>query len=188
MKNLFFALTTILFLTTSCQKQPEACFTMSGDKVAGKTITFTNCSVDGDHFEWNLGDGTILNGSEASHEFAAPGTYSVQLKAFSKNEKKESVTVQSVTIEQARGNVTFWAGPATFSQYIVVSLTEGLNNAGSAEITQAFTGQITCNAANQANFNLEIGEYAFFASSPSGFFEQGVITVTADGCLKHELQ
>jgi PKD repeat protein len=57
--------------------------------VVGELISFTSCALDADNQEWNFGDGSsIVNGTNASHIYTSPGVYQVELKAFSKKDKK----------------------------------------------------------------------------------------------------
>lgn len=51
------AIISITITLSSCQKEPEACFTPSSKYVeAGTSIYFLNCTDNGDSFLWNFGD------------------------------------------------------------------------------------------------------------------------------------
>jgi PKD repeat protein len=45
------------------------------------TVVFSNTSIDGDLYSWDFGDGTLSNDTLVSHNYSAPGTYTVSLTA-----------------------------------------------------------------------------------------------------------
>ncbi len=89
----------VIFGMTSCQKEPSASFTTDRVKVGTTdTVNFTNTSKDGDNYEWNFGDGTTSKLENPTHTFSTEGTYTVTLKAFSKNGKKSSEVVTTIKV------------------------------------------------------------------------------------------
>lgn len=91
----------ILFGFSSCQKEPTAGF--SADKTAVLTdevIQFTNTSTDGDSYLWDFGDGETSIDLSPTHSYSTPGTFTVELTAFSKNGKKTSSATLSITVTQ----------------------------------------------------------------------------------------
>lgn len=86
----------------SCMKKPMACVdsaTKSG--TVGQSISFdASCSMDAKHFEWEFGDGATASGSSAlvTHAYNSIGTYTARVKAMSKNMKKESEKLITVTV------------------------------------------------------------------------------------------
>ncbi len=91
----------ILFGLTSCQKEPTAAFT--ADKTSALTdevIQFTNTSTDGDSYLWNFGDGETSIDLSPTHSFSTPGSFTVELTAFSKNGNKTSTATLSITVTQ----------------------------------------------------------------------------------------
>ena len=87
-----------LFLT-SCQKTPEACFeATSTEAVAGRFITFLNCSRDADTYLWEFGDGTTSSTKTPTKTYTQNGIYTVRLTAYSKNGNKKDEFTQTITI------------------------------------------------------------------------------------------
>ncbi len=90
MKKLAYLLILIPFLSTSCSKDPYAGFIMSSSRAdVGKTIYFTNQSADVNSVDWDFGDGYYSKNFNTSHEYSAPGIYTITLTAFGKNGKKD---------------------------------------------------------------------------------------------------
>lgn len=82
-----------------CRKTPQACFTASETVVApGETIEFSNCTEDGDSYVWDMGDGTELTGTDVEHSYDEPGTYLVELHAFSSNERFIGTTSKLIEV------------------------------------------------------------------------------------------
>lgn len=85
MKNSF-KLSLIAFaaiiLLTGCKK-PQACIDFAPEKVeVNQPFTMNSCSIDSKDYEWNMGDGTTISGSTATHTYTNYGIYSVQLTAI----------------------------------------------------------------------------------------------------------
>jgi PKD repeat protein len=93
------AIVTIAITFSSCQKEPEACFTPSSSSVeTGTSVAFLNCTDDGDSYLWNFGDNSSSNLETPSHVYNSPGTYLVSLTAFSKNEKKKNNITKTIIV------------------------------------------------------------------------------------------
>jgi PKD repeat protein len=89
----------VVFSLTGCQKEPSASFTASKTiATLNEKITFTNTTGDGDHYEWDFGDGSKSEEASPSHSYTKVGNYVVTLKAFSKNGKKTSSVSETITI------------------------------------------------------------------------------------------
>ncbi len=104
MKNIFISAIAgiTLLLSTSCQKEPNASFTVSKPKfTAGETVNFYNNSDDAKSFEWDFGDGTNSTEEDPSKIYDKSGVYTVQLRAFSKNKKKWNEERQVFTVSEA---------------------------------------------------------------------------------------
>lgn len=89
MLKLFSALATALIFLASCNKQPQACISVTQTKIRpNDQITLNSCSEDAERFVWNLGDGTTKEGPSITHAYTSPGLYQVELKVLSKKDKK----------------------------------------------------------------------------------------------------
>jgi len=100
--KIVFAL-SIAFLA-SCNKQPQSCITVSSSNVmVNELVNFTSCAQDANQLEWNFGDGSsVVFGSNASHIYNKPGVYLVELKAFSKKEKKWDRSTILINVSPAK--------------------------------------------------------------------------------------
>jgi PKD repeat protein len=111
MKNIFYALTILTFitsLTTSCSKPTEACFTYSPTTITtNTTVTFNaSCSDNASYFYWNFGDNTADTTTTSltiTHKFNATGQYTVKLNAKRKDGmtlgKDKPKTIQIITVQ-----------------------------------------------------------------------------------------
>ena len=104
------SLVGFLVLAVGCGTQPEACFeveqdgaklTSEADAVLNKEITFNNCSIDGEEFNWDFGDGTVSTKENPTHTYTAGGVYTVSLDV--KNGSKEDWRDQMITIACQEG-------------------------------------------------------------------------------------
>ncbi len=85
----------------SCTKEPVASFEVDKPTVnAGEEVGFTNTSKDGAKFEWKFGDGEQSTEKDPVHVYSTPGTYEVELKVYSDNERKFDVTGTTLTVIQ----------------------------------------------------------------------------------------
>jgi PKD repeat protein len=84
MKRMIFLTAVAAIMLNSCDIQPDAFF--YADKLTaeiGEEVFFTNGSHNANDFEWDFGDGTWSDAFEVVHSYAASGTYTVVLSAFS---------------------------------------------------------------------------------------------------------
>lgn len=160
---------------------------MSTDPTEGEVVTFSNCSVDGDNYEWDLGDGTTSTEAAPTHTYATAGTYNVEMIALSKNGKKRSTTNQNVVVSTASGMATFWS--TTAPNAIAVVILDATGNPVQS-ITQGHAGGVTsCSTAGCATFELETGSYSWQATETGGGggATSGTVTITANGCAITEV-
>ena len=86
MKKIIFLAAVISLIIVSCEMSPRAYFSASpGDPVVGEQVLFSNESENAESFEWDFGDGFISNEVHPSHIYTASGTFTVALKAWSRN-------------------------------------------------------------------------------------------------------
>jgi PKD repeat protein len=100
-KSILVAVATITVLSfSSCMKTPMACFDSSTKTgTIGQSISFdASCSMDAHHYDWEFGDGAIGSGASTTHAYNSAGTYTVKVKAMSKNMKKEDEKTVTVTV------------------------------------------------------------------------------------------
>jgi len=103
LKHLQILLCSLFLLTiVGCQKQPLASFTVSTNSIGvGKTIVFTNTSVDADTYVWDFGDGGKSTLTSPTHIYTLVGTFSVTLTASSKNGEKKDIATTSITVNNS---------------------------------------------------------------------------------------
>jgi PKD repeat protein len=88
----------IIISTTGCRKQPTACFKPSKTTIElGESVSFTNCSTNGERCLWSFGDTESSEEQNPKHVYAEAGTYKVELFIFSKNQKKEDVATVDIS-------------------------------------------------------------------------------------------
>ena len=122
--GLFLFLLAIL-LISGCSllfKEPESCFEASVYRsVPEKSISFSNCSTNGESYLWDFGDGTTSTDANPTHSYTSYGNYTVSLITTLKEEKMDSlertVVVGDLLLEQVAFS-RFFTGtqePVTFS-------------------------------------------------------------------------
>ena len=93
-----------LIFLSACSKDPEACFTSA---VSGKTVIFSNCSLEGTSYDWEFGDGSTSISESPSHTYAGYGTFIVTLRVTAKRGKTATITQTVTLIAPAPGNANF---------------------------------------------------------------------------------
>ena len=94
-------LTTVLFVfcIIACTKKPTADFSADKTKVeTGEFISLTNFSEFSDSYKWDFGDGTSSGQESPMKSYQNSGTYTINLEAVSKNEKKSHTISKLVTV------------------------------------------------------------------------------------------
>jgi PKD repeat protein len=85
----FVAIVAMLTLCIGCTPTPQACFTTNKTTVdVNEAVSLKSCGEDANRILWNFGDGYTFEGDSATHAYAIPGTYLVEMKALSKKDKK----------------------------------------------------------------------------------------------------
>ena len=92
----------VLCFTSCTETMPTASFNASTTNAnVGDNISFTNNSMDADHYVWDFGDGstpsTELN---PCHAYSSKGVYYVKLTAYSPKEKKFNVYGMSINVTE----------------------------------------------------------------------------------------
>ena len=86
MRRILYLIIIVPILLISCQKTPEALFSVETvEPVVGEEVFFKNHSFNAKSYEWNFGDGTFSDEVNPSHIFTGSGNFQVELKAFSKS-------------------------------------------------------------------------------------------------------
>jgi hypothetical protein len=102
MKTLFLSLSSaVLLLFSSCTPEPQACISVNRTHVQqNEPLAFTSCALDAKRIVWNFGDGSVeVEGEQASHTYAQPGVYLVEMKALSKKDKKWDRTSVIINVD-----------------------------------------------------------------------------------------
>ena len=97
-----FPLLLALFLFYSCKKsEPIACISSMDEKYeVDDEITFlANCSENGFRYSWTFGDGNSSEEKNPEHIYTSSGTYTVELKVYSKKNKSFNSDFRTVTIK-----------------------------------------------------------------------------------------
>ena len=100
-KSIVVAIATLSVLSfSSCMKKPMACVdSETKSTTIGQSVSFdASCSMDAHHYEWEFGDGATGSGATTTHAYNNKGTFTVKIKAMSKNMKKESEKTITVTV------------------------------------------------------------------------------------------
>jgi PKD repeat protein len=101
-KTSTFAVGLSAILFTSCIKEPSACFTFSNSNPEiFEEVTFNNCSEDAESYDWSISTSFLQSSSSEENPRYAwnqEGTYSVELEALSKKDKKSDVVTNSITV------------------------------------------------------------------------------------------
>lgn len=178
---LLIALTALAL--SSCQKKPDACFTVETANISfiGMAVadrrTFQNCSTEASAYEWDFGDNSSASRLTApDHTYAAVGTYTVTMTAFSDNGRKESETMETVVVS---GRAVFHAA----TQYPITVTIGTQTRTGSPNIVYN-----DCHSAITFDM-LPKGTYSYSATeqSPGTGAWSGSFTITGTGCTEIDL-
>lgn len=163
-KNLFIVAVAVV-TTASCSKKPEACADISKTTVdIGENVTFTNCSTNGKKYEWDFGDGTKSTEQNATHAYSNGGTYTVKLKASSKNGKKNDEVSKTVTVRypsqrfEGYWNVTENCTATGADAYVIEIISTGTTTVTINNFLNLFDGV----TATISSDNITINPYAYF--------------------------
>ena len=103
------ALLFVLFLFCSCEKnEPIACISSMDEKyeVEDKVAFVANCSENDFGYYWDFGDGNISEDKNPEHIYTSSGTYAVELKVYSKNNKSFESDYKTITVKDLPLSVT----------------------------------------------------------------------------------
>ncbi|UTW62770.1 PKD domain-containing protein [bacterium SCSIO 12741] len=94
-----FSIILIALVSWACQQTPIAEFSASNYVVdPGQRITFTNASISGDSYQWDFGDNSSSTEINPVHSYSQSGFYTVNLIAYSKNQKKHNSFSAMITV------------------------------------------------------------------------------------------
>jgi|SRR5450759_1387012 len=99
MKRIIYLLLLLPLFLGSCEKKPEADFSVNTvEPVVGQEILFNNHSHNASSFIWDFGDGYTSDERNPYHTFNSTGSFEVILTAVSDdgNESKSSLTLTVV--------------------------------------------------------------------------------------------
>lgn len=90
---------TITF--TNCMKMdPVACLATANPTTGkvGASLSFTSCSTDAHHEEWDFGDAATTTGTTVTHAYSKAGTFTVKLTALNEAKTKSDSKTTTITI------------------------------------------------------------------------------------------
>ena len=97
----YLPLLLLLLLFDSCKKNdPIACISSMDEKyeVDDKVTFLANCSENGFRYYWDFGDGSSSEEKNPEHIYTSSGTYAVELKVYSKNNKSFESDFKSLSV------------------------------------------------------------------------------------------
>jgi len=98
--NILIGIVCSLILISCSKANPEACLTVPLTGKVGTSITFTSCSVNAHHEEWDFGDAATSTGATVTHSYNKAGTYVVKLTALNEDKSKSDSKTSSIIISQ----------------------------------------------------------------------------------------
>ena len=110
MKCLVLFLVILLFY--SCKKNdPVACVSSMDEKyeVDDKVTFLANCSENASRYYWDFGNGSSSEEKNPVHTYTSSGTYTVELKVYSKNNKSFKSDFKTVTVKDRPVSVVITA-------------------------------------------------------------------------------
>lgn len=89
----------VVLIFSGCKKQrPVACFDHREKAFLLRYQFFESCSENTDYVFWVFGDGNGNDGRSVRHRYDKPGTYEVQLKAYSDDGNIVDIKKQDLTL------------------------------------------------------------------------------------------
>lgn len=115
--------------SVTLRQSPKASYTKSAATCSNDPINFTNTSIVPPGFtnaySWNFGDGDTTNVANPTHNYVAPGTYTINLKSYSTNgcssEWEAPVTILLKPVSDFEGTDVCKGAPTVFSNNSYVS-------------------------------------------------------------------
>lgn len=104
----FFPYLLLSFLAiTACTDEPQPSFETNKDVVlVGEEVQFTNTSSNAESYRWDFGDDLYSDLESPTHTFYEIGIKNISLTAYSKKERKETSTTQSIEVVDACNDTT----------------------------------------------------------------------------------
>ena len=151
MKRLLLVLFIALIGSYSCKKEPKACIEVSPSQTVNifETITLKSCSDNSESYSWEIeqpllsleSTHEIYSGNVVNHVWEAPGNFTVSLTAVSKNEKKQDITSETVTVKDICYKCTSSLG----SEYLECASTYLTKEEFDKQVDYWLTNGYTCN-------------------------------------------
>ncbi len=165
--NFILIFATGIILLSSCQKEPVAGFKADKNPASvDEAVSFTNTTIDGDHYEWDFGDSQKSTDENPKHTYTAGGTYKVTLTAYSKNSKKTSTAVLDLVInnDNSVGGIVSYIGAISGIEYTADGATVNLVDSSTDEVIQTETTDAD-------------GIYLFYPVKDGTYYVEAEITV-----------
>jgi PKD repeat protein len=83
--NKTLTLLSLIVLTSSCVREPEACFDLDKQTYSiNEDVNFKDCSDYADRYEWDFGDGNRSDEMSPTHRYTESGHYTAVLRTYNK--------------------------------------------------------------------------------------------------------
>jgi len=112
----------------------------------GRTLQFTNTSINSNTYAWDFGDGTTATSQNPSKKFNTPGTYNVTLSING----GASSTAKSITVMPFSGTPYALANGGNFESNPTHFAAETINGTGWEKGTSAISGKNGTNSGTNA--------------------------------------
>lgn len=109
--------------------QPVASFTVPSTEIfLGTELTFTNTSQNMYRCEWEFGDGATSTLANPVHTYASCGTYDVNLRVYSAEDKKNDVATEIIEVDVSAPIASFTMNSSTIVAGEAVTFTNTSQN------------------------------------------------------------
>jgi len=151
----------------------KAEFTLPGPLCAPMNAKFSNTSLAGQTFEWDLGDGTTSTAFEPEHFYQTAGTYIVKLKVTDPNTCNITDSVQHSIVIQSKPTSAFTFLPTTPVENTPITFSNG-SSANATNFKWVYGDEDSLLTASRSPIDHQYNS--------SGTFNVCLVAITREGC------